>query len=168
MKSIKQLTALTSLALLGFGAAPHASALDLTYIEGTTTPAPYVTYGDGNSYSLPVLGILYDYLTYGTLSNSIQTTNPYYVASSPGQISSLTVVGTGSSGQPITTNYPGMDNAYPTPSGVSGAPFFTTNKDAYGYRSSTTDPFTLTAPATASAPADPGDTEGKGQNAGQF
>src|SRR5512139_1765606 len=147
MKSIKQLTALTSLALLGLGAAPHASALDLTYIEGTTTPAPYVTYGDGNSYSLPVLGILYEYLTYGTLSNSIQTTNPYYVASSPGQISSLTVVGTGSSGQPITTNYPGMDNAYPTPSGVSGAPFFSTNKTAYTG--------TCTS-STCSTPDDPG------------
>ena len=125
MKSIKQLTAVSSLALLGFGAAPTASALDLTNIEGTAVPAPYVTYGDANSYSLPVLGILYEYYTDGTLSNSIQPSNPYYITSTPGAIKDLTVVGTGSSGGPVTTNYAGMDNAYPTPNS-DGIPFFST------------------------------------------
>lgn len=129
MKSIKQLTVL-SIALLGFGAAPQASALDLTYIEGTAVPAPYVTYGDGNSYSLPVLGILYEYLTGGTLSDSIQPGNPYYVTSTPGAIKDLTVIGTGSDGNPVTTNYPGMDDAYPTPNS-DRLEFFSTNKTAY-------------------------------------
>jgi hypothetical protein len=143
MKSFKQLTALSSLALLGFGAAPQASALDLTYIEGTLIPAPYVTYGDGNSYSLPVLMSLYDF--YGAGGNP----NPYDIASGPGQIKDLTVIGTGSSGTGVTTNTAGMDGAYPTPTGVNGAPFFSTNKTAYPY------PGTCTT-ATCSTPDDPG------------
>lgn len=130
MKNLKQLTALSTLALAGFGAAPLASALDLTYIEGTSSPAPYVTYGDGNAYSLPVLGILYEYMHNGTLSNSISPGNPYYVTATPGAIKDLTVIGTGASGNPVTTNYPGMDNAYPTPNS-SGLEFFSTNKSAY-------------------------------------
>lgn len=66
----------------------------------------YVTYGDFNSYSLPIAGI--------------------NVPSSPGQISNLVVVATGASGNPVNTNFSGMDNAYSTPSGVSGGNFFTT------------------------------------------
>ncbi|HMM47184.1 MAG TPA: PEP-CTERM sorting domain-containing protein [Thiobacillaceae bacterium] len=130
MKDLKQLAALSAFALAGVGGAPLASALDLTYIEGTNIPAPYVTYGDGNSYSLPVLGILYDYYNNGTTSNSITPGNPYYVNSSPGAIKDLTVIGTGARGGPINTNFPGMDNAYPTPNS-SGLEFFSTNKTAY-------------------------------------
>lgn len=66
----------------------------------------YVTYGDFNSYSLPIAGI--------------------NVPSTPGQISDLIVVATGSSGNPVNTNFAGMDNAYSTPSGVSGSNFFST------------------------------------------
>jgi hypothetical protein len=143
MKSFKQLATLSSLALLGFGAAPHASALDLTNIEGTAIAAPYVTYGDGNSYSLPVLALMYD--VYGAGGNP----NPYDIASGPGQIKDLTVIGTGSSGTGVTTNTAGTDGAYPTPSGVNGAPFFSTNKTAYPY------PGTCTT-ATCSTPDDPG------------
>jgi len=119
-----RLTALSA-AIAGLGFAASAQALDLTYIEGTSTPAPYVTYGDGNSYSLPVLGVLYDYIKTGTLSNSIQPGNPYYVNSTPGQIQDLIVVGTGANGQPVNTNFAGMDNAYPTPNS-SGTTFFST------------------------------------------
>ncbi|MDX2369085.1 MAG: PEP-CTERM sorting domain-containing protein [Colwellia sp.] len=72
----------------------------------------YVTYGDFNSYSLPIAGI--------------------NVPSTPGQIDDLIVVATGSSGQPVNTNFSGMDNAYSTPTGVSGSNFFSTG--------STTDP----------------------------
>jgi hypothetical protein len=129
MKSVKQVTAIAA-ALLGIAAAAEpASALDLTYIEGTAIPAPYVTYGDGNSYSLPVLGILYDFYTSGTANNSIQPGNPYYIKSAPGAIKDLAVVGTGSSGQPVTTNFSGMDNAYPTPNS-DGIPFFSTGTTA--------------------------------------
>lgn len=126
MKNLKQLTVLSSLALAGFGAVPQASALDLTYIEGTMAPAPYVTYGDGNSYSLPTLAVLYDYYFGGGTGPG----NPYYVKSTPGAIKDLTVIGTGADGNPVTTNYPGMDNAYPTPNS-DGLEFFSTNKTDY-------------------------------------
>ncbi len=123
MKSFKQLTALSSLALLGFGAAPQASALDLTYIEGTLIPAPYVTYDDGNSYSLPVLASLYDFYGAG------DKPNPYNIKSGPGQIKDLTVIGTGSSGDGVTTNTVGTDGAYPTPNS-DGIEFFSTGTTA--------------------------------------
>ncbi len=116
-------------ALMAFGFASSAHALDLYTIQGTATPAPYVTYGDGNSYSLPVLGIIYDVLNGGAFSNSIQPGNPYYVDSSPGLIQDLVVVGTGTSGVPINTNFAGMDNAYPTPNS-DGIPFFSTGTTA--------------------------------------
>ena len=122
MKSIKQLTAISA-ALLGIAAAAPASALDLTYIEGTAILAPYVTYGDANSYSLPVLMSLYDF--YGAGGNP----NPYDIKSGPGQIMELTVVGTGASGQPVTTNYTGADDAYPTPNS-DGITFFSTGTTA--------------------------------------
>jgi hypothetical protein len=77
----------------------------------------YVTYGDFNSYSLPIAGI--------------------NVQSSPGQISDLVVVATGSSGNPVNTNFSGMDNAYSTPSGVNGSNFFSTG--------GTTDPSEISA-----------------------
>jgi hypothetical protein len=118
------LTALSA-AIAGFGFTASAQALDLTNIEGTMTPAPYVTYGDGNSYSLPVLGVLYDVLNGSSLSNSIQPGNPYYVNSTPGAIKDLIVVGTGANGMPVNTNFTGMDNAYPTPNS-SGTTFFST------------------------------------------
>lgn len=85
-------------------------------------PCPYVTYGDGNSYALPVNAYIYDQINGGGVGPG----NPQYVASSPGQISSLTVVATGSDGVPVTTNYPGADDAYPTPTGVSGSTYFST------------------------------------------
>lgn len=130
MNNLKKLTALSA-TLVTLGFTSTAEAFDLQFIEGTAVPAPYVTYGDGNSYSLPVLGIIYDILNGGGFTNSIQPGNPYYVVSTPGAIKDLTVIGTGSDGKPVTTNFVGMDNAYPTPTGVSGAPFFSTNKTAY-------------------------------------
>ena len=124
MKSIKQITAISA-ALLGIAAAAPASALDLTYIEGTAIPLPYVTYGDGNSYSLAFSAIAYDLISGGGTKSG----NPYYVNSSPGAIKDLTVIGTGSSGQPVTTNFVGMDNAYPTPNS-DGIEFFSTGTTA--------------------------------------
>lgn len=124
MKSLNKLTPL-SIALLGMSLSAPVAALDLTNIEGTSNPAPYVTYGDGNSYSLPVLGILYDIYSGGTFTNSIQPGNPYYVNSTPGAIKDLTVIGTGASGNPVTTNTAGMDGAYATPNS-DGITFFST------------------------------------------
>jgi PEP-CTERM motif-containing protein len=56
------------------------------------------TFGDGISYSLPILGI--------------------NVQSSPGQIDDCIVIMTGADGKPVTTNAAGMDNAYESPSGT--------------------------------------------------
>lgn len=96
-------------------------------------PCPYVTYGDGNSYSLSLNAWIWNYYMGGGTGPG----NPFYVASGPGQIKDLTVLGTGSSGQPVNTNFAGMDNAYPTPQGTPNnpevsPPFFSTNKEAYG------------------------------------
>ena len=97
---------------------------------GLSTPAAafvlpatgYVQYGDGLSYSLPLLAYNYDQL-YG---GGVGPGNPYYVASTPGAIQDLVVIATGASGSPVNTNFAGMDNAYATPSGVSGSNFFST------------------------------------------
>jgi len=76
----------------------------------TATAQNSVTFGDTISYSLPILGIDYK--------------------SGPGQISSCVVIATGSSGTPETTNPAGFDNAYPTPSGTGGLPYFSTGNPA--------------------------------------
>ncbi len=68
--------------------------------------AGYVTYGDFNSYSLPVAGL--------------------DVNSTPGQIKDFIVVATGADGQPVNTNFAGMDDAYSTPSGQGDPNFFST------------------------------------------
>lgn len=82
----------------------------------------YVTYGDAQSYSLPVLA-----LQAGCTSPGCE----FYVASSPGAIKGLTVLGTGASGTDLNGNFVGMDNAYETPSGVSGSTFW--RPDATNY-----------------------------------
>lgn len=69
----------------------------------------FVTYGDANSYSLPILGLQSGCSTPGC---------EFYVNSTPGQIKGLTVLGTGSSGKDVVENFAGMDNAYATPTGV--------------------------------------------------
>jgi len=77
----------------------------------------YVQYGDAQSYSLPVA--------------EIQTgDSAYSLSSTPGQISDLIVVATGSAGGPVNTNFSGMDNAYSTPTGSSGGNFFSTGTQA--------------------------------------
>lgn len=84
---------------LALSLSSQAALIDLT-------DQGFVTYGDFNSYSLPIAEI--------------------NVQSSPGQIDDLIVVATGSNGNPVNTNFSGMDNAYSTPSGVSGSNFFST------------------------------------------
>ena len=85
-------------------------------------PCPYVTYGDGNSYALPINAVIYDSINGGGVGPG----NPQYVVSTPGAIKDDTVVATGASGSPVNTNYAGADDAYPTPSGVSGSTYFST------------------------------------------
>ncbi len=95
---------------------------------------PYVTYGDANSYSLPVSAAIYAALYGGGTGPG----NPYYVPSGPGQIKDFIVIATGANGNPVNHNFAGMDNAYPTPNS-SGIPYFSTG--------TTSDPGTLNSNA---------------------
>ena len=76
----------------------------------------FVQYGDGQSYSLPISA-----LTTGCTHPGC----PYVIKSGPGQIDQFIVVATGTNNMNAVTNFPGMDNAYPTPNS-SGNPFFST------------------------------------------
>ncbi|MGM9514241.1 hypothetical protein ACS5PK_08315 [Roseateles sp. DB2] len=76
----------------------------------------YVQYGDGQSYSLPFAVI--------DQCGGTKAGCQYYLPSAPGQIDNLVVLATGTENGPTTTNFLGMDNAYRTPDGAGGAPFF--------------------------------------------
>ncbi len=82
----------------------------------------YVTYGDANSYSLPILAAQYDAMYGGGTGPG----NPYYVDSTAGKIKDMIVVATGSSGTGVNTNFAGMDDAYATPNGTGAPDFFST------------------------------------------
>lgn len=82
----------------------------------------YVQYGDGQSYSLPSAVI--------DKCGGTQAGCQYYVQSSPGQIDQLAVLGTGANGNPVVTNFNGMDNAYETPNS-SGTIFWRPNVSTY-------------------------------------
>ena len=87
--------------------------------QATVLPGSgYVTYGDANSYSLPILQAFVAVENPGP-------GNPYYVQSTPGAIKDLIVVATGSNGGPVTTNADGMDKAYDAPNS-SGVNYYTT------------------------------------------
>jgi len=72
------------------------------------TGQPYITYGNTNYYLLPAM-----------IGGGSNPGDPYYIASSPGQIQNDVVIYTGASGTGVTTNAAGFDNAYQTPSGVT-------------------------------------------------
>lgn len=100
---------------LAVGVAASAALFSAPSMAFDLTGKGYIQYGDAQSYSLPVLAL------------QAGCTNPgceFYVNSSPGQIQGLTVLGTGASGQNLNANFVGMDNAYETPSGVSGSTFW--------------------------------------------
>jgi len=77
---------------------------------------PFVQYGDGQSFALAVDQLLTGCNTPGC---------PFFIQSSPGLIKDLVVIATGANGNPVTTNFSGMDNAYATPNS-SGITFFRT------------------------------------------
>ncbi len=107
--SVLSSTLLASLSL-GIGKdATAAPGINLSSVQ-------YVQYGDGQSYSLPFAVI--------DQCGGTKAGCQYYVPSSPGQIDSLVVLATGTENGPTTTNFMGMDNAYRTPDGSHGAPFF--------------------------------------------
>lgn len=76
------------------------------------TPQTSQLFGDFHVFSLPFLNNLFG--------------GGFDVPSTPGVIKDFVVLATGASGMPVNTNFPGMDNAYPTPSGVAGSDFFGT------------------------------------------
>jgi len=102
--------------------AASASFLSLPSHAFDLTGKGWVQYGDAQSYSLPVLAIQ-DGCTHPGCS--------FYVPSGPGQIKGLTVIGTGSSGSGVVTNFSGMDNAYSTPSGTNSAPYWAPSPATY-------------------------------------
>ena len=119
--NIKRAMALAGLLGTGMLASAPAAALDLT----CGGACPWVTYGDGNSFLLQYNAYIYDKLNGGGVGPG----NPYYINSTPGAIKDLTVIGTGTSSNPATTNTSGMDDAYPTPNS-SGIPYFSTGTTA--------------------------------------
>lgn len=80
------------------------------------TGVQYVQYGDAQSYSLP-FGVI-------DKCGGVKQGCQFNVDSSPGAIKDLVVLATGTENNPATTNFLGMDNAYRTPDGNGGAPFF--------------------------------------------
>ncbi len=122
-------TTLAAMAFAGMaGISGTAAAFDLgncgtTGLGTSGTACPYVTYGDANSYSLNLNAYLWSVFNGGVYTSP---TNPFHVQSGPGQIDDLIVIATGASGMPVLTNFADMDNAYPTPNGVSGSTFFST------------------------------------------
>jgi hypothetical protein len=121
----KLLMSATALALATIAPASHAALGDLSLVN-------YVTYGDGQSFSLPIAELICGQ-NFGGAFNGVDC-GTYRVASTPGNIKDLVVIATGAEGGPVTTNFSGMDNAYSTPSGVNGSIFFTpeSNTDGVG------------------------------------
>lgn len=76
---------------------------------------PYATYGNTNSYSMPISAYYYDQ----AFGGGVGPGNPYYIASGPGQIKDGLVIYTGANGQDVGNNAAGFDNAYLTPNGSS-------------------------------------------------
>lgn len=121
MKSITKKALFTGMALALAGSA-QAGPLDLTGVG-------YLTFGNTNVYSLPIAAFEYAQEHGGGTGPG----NPYYVRSSPGAIKDFIVIYTGASGQDVTTNPTGFENAYLTPSGSKHELFAsTTNADADG------------------------------------
>ena len=90
-------------------AAPFAAAAGLV-LPPTTG---YFTYGNTNSYSLPLLAAGYD----NSFGGGVGPGNPFYVSSTPGAIKDQVVIYTGSGGTDVTHNDTGFENAYGAPNG---------------------------------------------------
>lgn len=73
----------------------------------------YQTYGNTNSYSLPLLALQYDFFYGGGAGPG----NPFYINSTPGAIKDSVVIYTGSNGAGVTTNVTGFEDAYGVPNG---------------------------------------------------
>jgi hypothetical protein len=98
----------------GMGISGHlwaAACAPMPGLPGATVQNS-VSFGDGLTYALPLLGIDY--------------------GSSPGAIMNCIVIATGSGGTNVNTNAAGIDNAYQTPSGtVTSNPYFRTGDSTW-------------------------------------
>ena len=111
VKSFKSLIAVATLSLVGVGYSSQANAGCPTGVTLNPLTNPnYLQFGDGLSYSLPILGL------------SVQ--------SSPGQINDCLVITSGSGGAVAQNSLPGLaDNAYDNLQGAQN-PFFQTGSGA--------------------------------------
>lgn len=99
--------------VLGLGLAAMASAGSVQAAVLDLSSNWYYTYGNTNSYSLPILAYQYNALNGGGVGPG----NPYYVDSTPGAIKDLVVIYTGSNGTGVTTNVAGIEDAFGVPNG---------------------------------------------------
>jgi PEP-CTERM motif len=109
----------TGLALSTLGAAMLSVPATVSAAPIFPTPNPpanSLQFGDFSVYSLALL----NFLDNGSTNNS----GPFAVQSSPGQISGDVVAMTGASGNPVNTNFAGMDNAFASSTGSTA--FFST------------------------------------------
>ena len=95
-----------------------------------TPPSERVLYGDFYTYSLPIPAWRYS-LQFG---GGVGPGNPYYVDSTPGSIKDDVVIATGANGVPVNTNVAGMNDAYQTPNGNGGLPYFSTGRAGLTHR----------------------------------
>lgn len=110
---------LSALALL-LPAVSQATSITLLPPSGVNA----VLYGDFYSYSLPVLALQHAKQNGG----GVGPANPFYVDSSAGQIKDDIVIATGANGGPVNTNVSGFNDAYQTPNGNGGLPYFSTGQ----------------------------------------
>jgi hypothetical protein len=103
-----------------------AAKADPVFLPAPNCPVNCLQFGDFAVYSLALL----NFAATGDSGNP-KPTDPFYVKSAPGELTdpSYIVYGTGTNNNAVTTNNPGMDNAFSTPTGGGGGstdPFFST------------------------------------------
>jgi hypothetical protein len=109
----------------------RAEALILPDLETSADTGLARQYGDFYSYSLPIV----NYVTSGFTDTYVNSGDPYYVESGPGQLSDNIVIMTGA--QAAASNTSGFEDAYMTPNHATNASFSTTtatdpdNNDLY-------------------------------------
>ncbi|MGE4424675.1 MAG: PEP-CTERM sorting domain-containing protein [Pseudodesulfovibrio sp.] len=97
----------------------RAEALVLPDLEPSVTSGLARQYGDFYSYSLPIV----NYVTSGSTDTYLNSGDPYYVASGPGQLADNIVIMTGA--QAAASNTTGFEDAYMTPNHATNASFST-------------------------------------------
>ncbi|MEZ7197862.1 PEP-CTERM sorting domain-containing protein [Pseudodesulfovibrio karagichevae] len=97
----------------------RAEALVLPDLDTSVTSGLARQYGDFYSYSLPIV----NYVSSGFTDTYLNSGDPYYVASGPGQLADNIVIMTGA--QAAADNATGFEDAYMTPNHATNASFST-------------------------------------------